>query len=132
MSLPVAKKLLESLDNFFPHSDSRIKLSKSYVFTRRESSKLLESLDNSRCEKTKKVLFQTFKNIKGCQKPSWFITRQKTFGKFGQFFSAFRLSNKTFQKLRFYPPREFKKLLESLDNSGAKKPRRFYFKLSKT
>jgi hypothetical protein len=38
--------------------------------------------------KTKKVLFQTFKKIRGCQKPSWFITPdqqhrvQKTFGKF--------------------------------------------------
>ena len=84
MSLPVAvQKTFGKFGQFFSAFRLSNKLSKSYVFTRRESSKLLESLDNSRCEKTKKVLFQTFKNIRGCQKPSWFITRQKTFGKFG-------------------------------------------------
>jgi len=59
------------------------------------------------------------------------VAVQKTFGKFGQFFSAFRLSNKL-SKSYVFTRRESSKLLKSLDNSGAKKPRRFYFKLSKT
>jgi len=60
------------------------------------------------------------------------VAVQKTFGKFGQFFSAFRLSNKLSKSYVFTRRESSKNFWKVWIIPGAKKPRRFYFKLSKT